>query len=183
MGDNSVRHSRPHGCLRHQQTCSPHKLTSPRRTIMIAMDGSGHSFYAFDWYMNQMHTPDTDVIVAHSSCQHSKPLSHVQSLMPAVTPDSSAMTRIVQREEEEVNVIVAQIKGKLTQAGVRGKLLRLTGEPGPAIVQAALEHKVQCIVTGSRGLGTVRRTLVGSVSDYILHHSHCPVLVCRHKDT
>ncbi|KAK6994195.1 hypothetical protein BgiMline_010782 [Biomphalaria glabrata] len=136
------------------------------------------------WYMSQMHTPDTEVIVAHSSHHHSKPFSHVQNLMPSViTSDHSSMSRIIQQEEEEVNKIVAQIKGKLTQAVVRGKLLRLTGEPGAAIIQAAQEHKVHCIVTGSRGLGTVRRTLIGSVSDYILHHSHVPVLVCRHKES
>lgn len=78
--------------------------------------------------------------------------------------------------------IVTQIKGRLTQAGVRGKLLRLTGEAGPAIVHAGVDHDVTCIVTGSRGLGTVKRALIGSVSDYILHHAHCPVMVCRHKD-
>ncbi|CAL1546404.1 unnamed protein product [Lymnaea stagnalis] len=134
--------------------------------------------------MTQMHTPDTEVIVAHSSTHHGKPFSHVQNLMPSMmTSDASVMSRMIQQEEEEVNKIVGQIKGKLTQSGVKGKLLRLSGEPGAAIVQAAMEHKVHCIVTGSRGLGTVRRTLIGSVSDYILHHSNCPVLVCRHKES
>ncbi|KAK3733189.1 hypothetical protein RRG08_046109 [Elysia crispata] len=31
-------------------------------------------------------------------------------------------------------------------------------------------------------LGTVNRALIGSVSDYILHHAQCHVIVCRHKD-
>ncbi|KAH9487897.1 hypothetical protein Btru_067355 [Bulinus truncatus] len=98
---------------------SSQKPSPKRKTVMIAMDGSGHSFYAFDWYMSQMHTPDTEVIVAHSSLHHSKPFSHVQNLMPSViTSDPSSMSRIIQQEEEEVNKIVTQIKGKLTQAGV-----------------------------------------------------------------
>ena len=33
------------------------------------------------------------------------------------------------------------------------------------------------IVCGSRGMGTVRRTILGSTSDYIIHHAHVPVLV------
>ncbi|KAJ8310947.1 hypothetical protein KUTeg_011501 [Tegillarca granosa] len=37
-------------------------------------------------------------------------------------------------------------------------------------------------LTGARGAGTVRRTLMGSVSDYLVHHSHKPVLVCKHPD-
>lgn len=166
-----------HHYHRHQQ-----KQDSNRHVVMIAMDGSRHSFYAFDWYMVHMYTPGTEVIVAHSMAQHGKPFSHVQNLMPSVmATDSSIMSRIV-HEEDEINKIVAQIKGTLTQAGVRGNFLRLAGEPGPAIIHAANEHKVCCIVTGSRGLGTVRRTLIGSVSDYILHHANCPVLVCRHKE-
>lgn len=31
---------------------------------------------------------------------------------------------------------------------------------------------------GSRGLGTIRRTILGSVSDYVVHHANVPVVVC-----
>lgn len=33
------------------------------------------------------------------------------------------------------------------------------------------------IVMGSRGIGTIRRTFLGSVSDYCVHHAHIPVAV------
>jgi nucleotide-binding universal stress UspA family protein len=39
---------------------------------------------------------------------------------------------------------------------------------------------VGLIVIGSRGLGAVSRMLIGSVSDSIVRHAHCPVLVVRH---
>jgi nucleotide-binding universal stress UspA family protein len=35
------------------------------------------------------------------------------------------------------------------------------------------------IVIGSRGLGGLRRALMGSVSDSVVRHAHCPVLVVR----
>src|SRR5215212_6061004 len=35
------------------------------------------------------------------------------------------------------------------------------------------------IVMGSRGRGGVRRALMGSVSDSVIHHAHCPVMVVR----
>ena len=58
----------------------------------------------------------------------------------------------------------------------------VTGKPGEAICQVALDEDVQFIVCGSRGLGRIKRTLVGSVSDYVLHKAHVPVIVCKHKD-
>jgi hypothetical protein len=35
------------------------------------------------------------------------------------------------------------------------------------------------IAMGSRGLGRIRRALMGSVSDNVIRHAHCPVLVVR----
>lgn len=62
-----------------------------------------------------------------------------------------------------------------------GEVVRIQGgSPGHGIINKANEKKADLIVTGSRGLGTLRRTLMGSVSDYLVHHSHVPVLVYKH---
>ena len=47
--------------------------------------------------------------------------------------------------------------------------------PGHVLVQAAQDEKATMIVMGTRGMDTVRRTILGSVSDYVVHHAHCPV--------
>ena len=52
-------------------------------------------------------------------------------------------------------------------------------KPGEVIVKLADEEQATMIVMGTRGLGKVRRTIMGSVSDYVVHHAHCPVIVCR----
>lgn len=63
---------------------------------------------------------------------------------------------------------------------LHGKVLQLHGaKPGEAIIQCASHEDVDIIICGSRGLGTFRRTFMGSVSDYILHHAHVPVVICR----
>ncbi|MCA3748079.1 MAG: universal stress protein [Rubrobacter sp.] len=53
------------------------------------------------------------------------------------------------------------------------------GRPDREIVEEAEELGASLIVTGSRGLGGVRRALMGSVSDSVVRHAHCPVLVVR----
>jgi nucleotide-binding universal stress UspA family protein len=54
-----------------------------------------------------------------------------------------------------------------------------SGEPDKEILRAAEAFGVGLIVIGSRGLGAITRTLMGSVSDYVIRHAHCPVLVVR----
>jgi nucleotide-binding universal stress UspA family protein len=56
------------------------------------------------------------------------------------------------------------------------------GKPDEAIVKLGEELEAGLIVTGSRGLGGVRRALMGSVSDSVVQHAHCPVLVVRGGD-
>ena len=62
-----------------------------------------------------------------------------------------------------------------------GKFRTGQGKPGEVICKIAEEENAKLIITGTRGLGKIRRTFLGSVSDYIIHHSHVPVLVTRHK--
>jgi nucleotide-binding universal stress UspA family protein len=55
-----------------------------------------------------------------------------------------------------------------------------TGEPDKEIIRLSEEIGATMIVMGSRGLGAVRRALMGSVSDSVVRHAHCPVIVMRH---
>ena len=53
------------------------------------------------------------------------------------------------------------------------------GRKDQEIVRLAEEIGAGLIVIGSRGRGGVRRALMGSVSDSVVRHAHCPVLVVR----
>ena len=55
-----------------------------------------------------------------------------------------------------------------------------SGDPDKEILRTAESLGVGLIVMGSRGLGAISRALMGSVSDSVVKHAHCPVLVLRH---
>ena len=63
--------------------------------------------------------------------------------------------------------------------GVEAAFLLWTGEPGHSIVDAAAAEGADLIVVGTRGLDRAGRFLLGSVSDYVVYHSDCPVLVAH----
>ena len=53
------------------------------------------------------------------------------------------------------------------------------GPVADTIVDVAAHRGADLIVMGARGLGPGRRFLMGSVSDRVVHHAHCPVTVWR----
>jgi nucleotide-binding universal stress UspA family protein len=71
-----------------------------------------------------------------------------------------------------------------TAAAVGGavevRLVPLDEEPGHAIVELAKELAPDLLVIGSGGKGFIKRLFTGSVSDHVVHHAPCPVLVIRH---
>jgi len=54
-----------------------------------------------------------------------------------------------------------------------------TGSPGEWIIKVAKEDEVDMIVMGARGLGKIKKTILGSVSDYVLNKSKVPVLIFK----
>jgi nucleotide-binding universal stress UspA family protein len=63
--------------------------------------------------------------------------------------------------------------------GVRVSFLVWEGEPGSAIVDAAASEAADLIIVGTHGRSRVGRMVLGSVSDYVVRHAPCPVLIAR----
>jgi nucleotide-binding universal stress UspA family protein len=81
------------------------------------------------------------------------------------------------RAAREISAQALVARGR--RAGVHVSFLVWEGEPGPAIVEAALAEQADLIVAGTRGRNRVERLVLGSVSDHILRHAPCPILIVR----
>ncbi|CAG2192210.1 unnamed protein product [Mytilus edulis] len=84
---------------------------------------------------------------------------------------------VVKQLLEELEKTVKTLEDKY-RAKAKAKMTG-QGKPGELLIHIAKEENASMIITGSRGLGKIRRTILGSVSDYVIHHSHVPVLVCK----
>lgn len=91
-----------------------------------------------------------------------------------------AAEKLRQDVRKEIQEVLDEQVKRIREAGgeVAEAHLR-TGEPDQEIVALAEELGSSLIVMGSRGLGGVRRALMGSVSDSVVRHAHCPVMVVR----
>jgi nucleotide-binding universal stress UspA family protein len=105
---------------------------------------------------------------------------HVLAL-PLDTRDPSSFEPEVRRQlEERASARVDELVGRIEAQGgeVAGTHLGV-GRPDAEIIDQAEVIGAGLIVMGSRGLGPLRRALTGSVSDSVLRHAHCPVMVVR----
>jgi nucleotide-binding universal stress UspA family protein len=94
---------------------------------------------------------------------------------PQWQPPDFDLEEAATAERVEVQELVANWREKYPQVPLNIDVV--VDSPGHAMVEAS--HSAQLAVVGSRGRGGFRGLLLGSVSQQLLHHAHCPVAVVR----
>jgi nucleotide-binding universal stress UspA family protein len=92
-----------------------------------------------------------------------------------MTPDQFEAMGEVRREEGEALLAQAAAALDLPDA----ERVVLAGGAGIELSLLAKDLGATVIVVGSRGRGGIKRALLGSVSDHLVRHAPCPVLVVR----
>jgi nucleotide-binding universal stress UspA family protein len=138
-------------------------------TILLATDGSSASEGASDEAIDLAVQVGARLLVVSVLGSSSRPAgAYAETAGPADSRDSltTKAQGIVQRAKA---------------AGSDATFLVWDGDPGEGIVAAADSENADLIVVGSHGRSGVSRFLIGSVSDYVVRHAHCPVMVVRGK--
>lgn len=141
--------------------------------VLLCADGSSHSLAALRSGLALLGEHVEPVVVT---------VVHEPDLM-AVTGTGFA-SGVLSSEEFDREVatahqggadLVATVQADLGIEGSASHLL--TGQPGPAICDLASSLDAAAIVIGSRGHGGIRRAVLGSVSDHVVRHAPCTVVV------
>ncbi len=95
-------------------------------------------------------------------------------------------TELEKAAKEHAATVIADAAGTL-EAHFDGSGVAITsdvlfGSPDSRIVETAKEMGSDLIVLGSHGYKRWERLLLGSVSDSVVHHAHCSVLIVRTPD-
>jgi nucleotide-binding universal stress UspA family protein len=135
----------------------------PIRHVVLGIDGSSASDKAVKFLMRSVNpTPDGP---------------DQEPIMVTVT---HAVPYFKYPEVKEAGKGLVQRYGdKLAKAGFQIREALRLGKPADEILTVAKQDKADLIVTGAKGLGAIRRVLLGSVSTRVVQHAHCGVLVVR----
>jgi nucleotide-binding universal stress UspA family protein len=96
-----------------------------------------------------------------------------------VSYDNLPDTPLYNERKQRADGILQKAKNKLQKHGVDCRTRLAIGPIASEIVHFAEEGKYDIIFVGSRGLGGLKRMLLGSVADDVLRHAHCSVTLVR----
>ena len=154
--------------------------------VLLATDGSEEASSATEAAVEIVQKTGSELHVVHVYG-----VAPIYPLYPEATdPGGAELEDPVLEEELEglserraQEVLDAAVE-KVQSAGatVAQAHLREGGVPHE-IVALAEDLEVGLVVVGSRGRGGIRRALMGSVSDAVVRHAHCPVLVVRRQES
>lgn len=91
-----------------------------------------------------------------------------------VPPVADFEAAVVKRLEADVAPILAEFPE------VPVEVSAVRGQPATALVNASSEAEL--LVVGPRGVGGFKGLMLGSVSDHLVSHANCPVVVVRTED-
>jgi nucleotide-binding universal stress UspA family protein len=140
--------------------------------ILLATDGSEEAELAALRAVDLADATDSELHVVH--------VGVVPIFLKSYPGTLGYERRLYEQIEEVSRELLRKQTWRVKVAGgtEAGAHLRM-GQVDLEIVALAEELQADLIVMGSRGLGGVRRALMGSVSDSVVRHAHCPVLVVR----
>jgi nucleotide-binding universal stress UspA family protein len=142
--------------------------------ILLATDGSEQAELAVLRAVELADATDSELHVVH--------VGVVPIFLQSYPGTLGYYGKLYEQIEEESKELLRKQSLRVKAAGgtVAGSHLRM-GQVALEIVALAEELGADLIVMGCRGLGGVRRALMGSVSDSVVRHAHCPVLVVRQE--
>ena len=137
--------------------------------IIVGVDGSGHSRLALQWAVSEAaarRAPLTVLTVYTAIAPYWGG--------PVPDPDEPALLEQARKEvQKETDDVLGDLGAGSRPPSVTVRAV--TGLPAQELLAAA-EH-ADLLVVGARGAGGFKRLLLGSVSTYVTHHAHCPVVV------
>lgn len=173
--------------LVHHAPCSVRVVRHPTKAdgavrILVATDGSEHSRACVDAVARRFWPAGTRARML-AVMQALDPFPVTIPALEAQTLATEAAAQIIEESDERERVklrwTVDNDANRMEQAGLIADALVLDGDPRHEINAEAERWAADCVFVGARGLGTLDRLLLGSISTSVVHHAPCSVEIVR----
>jgi nucleotide-binding universal stress UspA family protein len=134
--------------------------------ILAAIDGSESAKKAFE-----------ESIYLAQKCNSKLDVVHVVSC--ELGGDSATTFDLIDELKTKAEKMLEDYKTIAAKNNVSVELMVIQGDPAQVIIELAKTKKYDLIIMGTRGKSTFQELLLGSVSQKVLHHASCPVMVIR----
>lgn len=157
------------------------------RKILAAIDYSPLSQLVFEQALDLAKSNQAELLLFHcltaDLVSTSPPFAGELGLSPQLV-SQAYQTQSLRFDEQmrQVQHLLDQYRQIAAQQGVTTHYDHRTIEPGQGLCQAAQRWQADLIVMGRRGRKGLTEVLLGSVSNYVLHHACCPVLVIQPRE-
>ncbi len=136
-------------------------------SILVALDGSDQSMFALNHARAMAECFGSKLILVHA-------FPHTSDLRDSIEYNNLVALRIKRGEE-----IIETARKQLGRTSIKMDEELLEGPAPEAILSVAATRKCDLIVMGSRGMGSLKGMVLGSVSTKVSHYARCPVMVVR----
>jgi nucleotide-binding universal stress UspA family protein len=137
--------------------------------ILVPMDGSSTSFKALSAAIELSQRIGSQVCVLH--IMEDVPKLYIES--------QKLLDQLLSSRTEEGKKLLEKIKQEAKSKNVVITTELQLGDPATIILEASKKQGYDTIIMGTRGLGHFKGLVLGSVSNKVVHHSSCSILLIR----
>ncbi len=152
--------------------------------ILVAIDSSPMGKTIFDKALDLAKSTGADMMLLHVLSYEDgmpMPTSFGREYYTGLNSKALEIYQQQYKEFENQGLKLLQILAdQAISAGISTEFSQNHGSPGQTICNLAFNWQADLIVMGRRGRSGINELILGSVSNYVLHHACCSVLVVQH---
>ena len=152
--------------------------------ILVAIDSSEHSHQVFDQALDLAKATNSSLMLLHVLSSEEEGSPNVSMVgLEYYSTIAGEISELHQKQWADYeNRGLEMLRSYVEQAAaadVNAEFIQNSGSPGRTICEFARTREADLILIGRRGRSGLNELLIGSVSNYVLHHAPCSVLTVR----
>ncbi len=154
------------------------------KQLLAAIDFSKNTEAVLEQAAKLAKALEAKLWILHVASDETQAMAYEATQFTGYSPEFTSMPGDVQLARDlsadEIKREHAQLLGisaSLRENGTETQAILLKGDAAKLILEKAEDLQVEIIILGSHGHGLLHKALLGSVSEAIIRHAHCNVLI------